>query len=66
MMENATYNKIKLLSQLSELIWFIEKHALKDAQGDTDCVELLKELQTDLEKKLVALQQSLKCCNEFK
>ena len=65
-MENATYNKIKLLSQLSELIWFIEKHALADAAGDADCIELLKELHGDLEKKLIALQQSLKCCNEFK
>ncbi len=67
MMENATYNKIKLLSHLSELIWFIEKHALTDAQqaNDTDCVEMLKQLHTDLEKQLTALQKSLKCCKEF-
>lgn len=66
MMENATYNKIKLLNHVSEMIWFIEKHALKDAEGDIDCVELLKQLHADLEKQLAALQKSLKCCSEFK
>ena len=57
MMENATYNKVKLLNSLSELIWFIKKHALADAEqaNDTDCVELLKQLHADLEKQLAAL-----------
>ena len=68
MMENASYDKIKLLHQVSELIWFIEKHALKDAEqeGDTCCAEVLKQVHADLEKQLVALQKTLKCCKEFK
>lgn len=66
MMENASYDKIKLLHQVSELIWFIEKHALKDAQDDADCLKMLKDLHADLEKHLIALQESLRCCKEFK
>ncbi len=68
MMDNTSYDKIKLLHKVSELIWFIEKHALKDAQeiNDTCCVETLKQLHAELEKQLVSLQKSLKCCKEFK
>lgn len=68
MMKNSSYNTIKLLHQLSEIIWFIEKHALDDAQnaGDALCVETLKALHANLEDQLSELQKLIKSCNEFK
>lgn len=68
MMDNASYNKIKLLHQVSELIWFIEKHALEDAKkaGDTSCIETLKQVHANLEKQLTALEGTLECCKECK
>ncbi len=66
MMENASYDKVKLLHQLSELVWFIDKHALKDLQeaGDNCCLNTLKEVHTELEQQVKALQKTLQCCKE--
>lgn len=54
MMNNAKYNKIKILHDLSALCWFIEMHALADAQkaGDKDCIALLEQLRKDLDKQI--------------
>lgn len=61
MLDNCSYNKIKLLHELSCLLWFLEKHAIKDAEnaGDRDCVELLTALQRDLNKHLEKLNKSV-------
>lgn len=61
MLDNASYNKIKTLCKLSELSWFIEKHALLDAQsaGDPVCAEMLLALQRDLQKHIEKLQRSV-------
>ena len=61
MLDNSTYNKIKTLSTLSELCWFIEKHALIDAQkaGDKECIEHLQTLKRDLEKHIEKLQKTM-------
>lgn len=60
-LDNSTYNKIKLLYKLSELQWFIEKHALADAAaaGDQICAESFLALQKDLQKHIEKLQQSV-------
>ena len=52
MLDNSSYNKIKLLQTLCSLDWFIEKHALKDAQasGDIDFQDSLASLQQDLRR----------------
>lgn len=49
------------MHELSSSIWFIEKHALSDAQsaGDKECVESLRALQNDLQKHLEKLQKSM-------
>ena len=61
MLDNATYNKIKMLHHLSELCWFIEKHALEDAKkaGDTECTQAMLALQRDLEKHIEKLQKGM-------
>ncbi len=61
MLDNSTYNKIKMLSTLSKLCWFIDKHALKDAQeaGDKECVKALTAIRVDLEKHIESLQKSM-------
>ncbi len=61
MLDNASYNKIKMLCKLSELNWFIEKHALLDAQnaGDKACAEIMLSIQRDLQKHIEKLQSSV-------
>lgn len=60
-LDNSTYNKVKMLSSLSELCWFIDKHALKDAEdaGDKECLEALRSIRRDLEKHIESLQKSM-------
>lgn len=60
MLDNSTFNKVKILYKLSEMQWFIEKHAIIDAQeaGDKECVELLLAIQRDLQKHIEKLQKS--------
>ena len=61
MLDNSTYNKVKMLCQLSELCWFIEKHAMHDAQqaGDKECLQAMEAIKRDLEKHIEALQKSM-------
>mgnify|MGYP000465742675 CR=1 FL=1 len=59
MLDNAKYNKVKILHDLSGLCWFIEKHALADAQksNDTECISLLENLKKELEKQIDLFQK---------
>ena len=61
MLDNSSFNKIKLLYKLSDLAWFIEKHAINDAQnaGDKACAEMLLNLQRDVQKHVEKLQRSV-------
>ena len=61
MLDNCTYNKIKMVYKISDLCWFIEKHAIEDAEkaGDMECAEILRGLQKDLEKHLEKVNKSL-------
>lgn len=61
MLDNVTYDKIKLLYKMSDLAWFIEKHALADAQnaGDKECADSLMGIQRDLQKHIEKLQRSM-------
>ncbi len=60
MMDNAKYNKVKVLYDLSALCWFIEKHALADAKkaNDSECIKMLEELKKDLEKQIAAFDKN--------
>ena len=59
-LDNSTYNKVKMLCKLSEICWFIDKHAIKDAEnaGDAECIEMMRAIHKDLEKHIEKLQKS--------
>lgn len=61
MLDNTTFNKIKLVYELSQLIWFVEKHALSDAEkaGDAELLDTLKDLKKELPKYLERLQKDV-------
>ena len=61
MLDNCTYNKIKLLHEVSSLLWFIERHAINDAKvaGDAGCIEMLQQLEQDLQRHLERLRQNM-------
>lgn len=61
MLTSTEYDKVKLLHQLSCIIWFIEKHAKMDAKtaGDEKFYQILVELQRDIDKHLAELKASL-------
>jgi hypothetical protein len=61
MLDNCTYNKIKLLHELSCVAWFVEKHALQDAQaaGDAACIQMLQDLEKDIRNHIERLRQTL-------
>lgn len=60
-LDNSTYNKVKLVYKISQIIWFIDKHGLIDANssGDKDCMDSLIDLRRDLERHLEKLQKSV-------
>ncbi len=73
MLDNCCYNKIKLIHDLSGMVWFIKKYAIEDAQkaNDTACVELLTKLQEDLHKhqhqlKHMICEEQEALCSECK
>lgn len=61
MLNNCKYDKIKLLHELSCLVWFIKNHAKKDAEieGHGECFILFEELQKDLEEHIRKLHHAL-------
>jgi len=61
MLDNCTYDKVKLLHNLSCLLWFIDKHALKETQhkNDPSCTQLLKDMKADIEKHIAALEKMM-------
>lgn len=61
LLDNASYDKIKLVHEISRIIWFIDKHALVDANnaGDMQYADILIGLRKDLERHLQKLQTSV-------
>jgi hypothetical protein len=60
-LDNCKYNKIKLLHELSRIVWFLDKCGIKDAEtsGDTKCVEEFKLLRSEVEKHIRALEGAI-------
>lgn len=59
MKSNCNYDKLKLLREISHMIWMIKKHYIKDAKKENHplCAKMYGELAADLEgyrEKLVA------------
>ena len=61
MLNHCMYDKVKLLHQLSSIVWFIEKHAKEDAKnaGDMKCHDTFEKIAQDLEKHAHQLQDML-------
>ncbi|MFA5075248.1 MAG: hypothetical protein WC436_04050 [Candidatus Babeliales bacterium] len=61
MLSNCRYNKVKVLHDMSKLLWFIEKHGIGDArQGDdSNCMKVLADLKRDLEKHIKSLNDEI-------
>ena len=59
MLKNSKYNKVKILQTLSQLEWFIKKHALSDAQDENEkkMEEFLKELCKEVESNIKKIEQ---------
>ena len=55
-MDNCTYDKIKILHDLSRLLWFIKNHAHKEVPESDPCHEIINNLKKDLEAYQTALK----------
>lgn len=65
MLSNCRYNKVKVLHDMSKLLWFIEKHGLDNAnkEQDASCVVLFEKLKKDLEKYIDLLNREFLLAN---
>ena len=61
MLDNCTYNKIKLLHELSCILWFLKKHGIQDASkaGDKECLSFCEQLEKDLEEHISHLKDMI-------
>ena len=61
MLDHCMYDKVKLLHELSKIVWFIEKHAKQNAKNANDmkCHDTFEKLAQDLEKYINQLQAML-------
>jgi len=61
MLDNCTYNKIKLMHNLSDIVWFIEKFCEQDAKvsGHKECHAAIEALEADLEKHIKILRDNV-------
>ena len=61
MLSHCNYNKVRLLHDLSRMIWYLEKHAKEDAKssGHELCHAMCEEPQKDLEKHLDKVRQAV-------
>jgi hypothetical protein len=59
MLDNCSYNKIKLMHNLSDIVWFIEKFCEQDSKisGHRDCQQAIEALEADLEKHISLLRE---------
>lgn len=65
-LDNCCYNQVKLLHEISKMVWFIEKHAAIDAQQakDEKCFAALEDLRHDLEKHIEKIKALV--CRDLK
>lgn len=56
---DCNYDKTKLLHEMARLKWFINKHAIEDAEkvGHEQCKDFYKELEEDLNKHMIKLKE---------
>ena len=61
MLKDCNYNKVRLLHDLSRIVWYLKKHAKEDAktEGHELCYAMYEELEKDLEKHMDKLKQAI-------
>lgn len=61
MLNNCQYNIVKLVHELSRIVWFIEKHALKDAReaSDQKMVDVLQKIAQETRMHIAILRNNL-------
>jgi len=61
MLSQCNYNKVRLLHDLSRIVWFLKKHAKEDAksEGHEDCMKMCEELEADLEKHINKIKNGI-------
>ncbi len=60
MLDNCTYNKVKLIHDLSGIAWFMKHFCHKDAKGcSKECCKMFADVQKDLEKTIERLEKNL-------
>ena len=66
MLSNGHYDMVKILHEMSSLLWFIKEHAIKEAaKYDNESLVYYKELERDLEKHIAKLEDMLLKQREF-
>jgi hypothetical protein len=62
MLDNCTYNTVKLMHDLSGLAWYLKHFCQKDVKAcrSKECQKLFMQIQKDLEKNIALLEKSLK------
>lgn len=61
MLNNCNYSKVRLLHDLSRIVWYLKKHAKDDAreEGHELCHTMCEEIEADLEKHIDKLKQAI-------
>ncbi len=61
MLDDCNYSKVRLLHDLSKVAWYLDKHAIEDAEdtGHPACEELYEEIQADLEEHIDKLKETI-------
>lgn len=61
MLNNCNYTKVRLLHDLSRIVWFLKKHAKEDAkeEGHELCIGMCQELESDLEAHIEKIRKAI-------
>lgn len=61
MLNDCNYNKVKLLTDMSKIVYYLKKHAQLDAkrEGHELCCAVCEEIEKDLEKHILKLQAAI-------
>lgn len=61
MLSDCNYNKVRLLHDLSRIVWYLKKHAKEDAKkhGHPLCHAMCEDMEKDLEKHIDKLRAAI-------
>lgn len=61
MLNDCNYNKVRLLHDLSRIVWYLKKHAKEDAKKHEHplCHAMCEEIEQDLEKHIDKLRAAI-------